>query len=168
MFQLRGLGEDCAANPTDPVCRAFYGTPTALDLMRNQIKTQGFVQFNQPMPNVPAPSSSISTTAATPGTIVTTFASSKPWYMTWWGLGLLAAGGYAAWKYSRPRKPASVTAPATVPAGGTAGLFGIPMNENGLSYYRWIKAAGVKGGGNASHYAAWKRGEDPTDWRVGR
>ncbi len=32
MFQLRGaLGEvDCQANPSDPVCSAFYGTPTIM------------------------------------------------------------------------------------------------------------------------------------------
>lgn len=160
MYQLRGLS-DCTTNPNDPVCRAFYGDESPV----TQFAIPGFVVKqtapttpNVPMPNVQTP---------TPGTMIVTSASA-PWYFTWWGLGLIALAGIGLWKYSRPRKPPGMTSQPTVPAGGTAGLFGVPMNENGLSYYRWIKAAGVKGHGNQTHYAAWKRGEDPSDWRAGR
>jgi hypothetical protein len=159
MFQLRGLGADldqCAANPNDAVCRAFYGTG----------KVGLVTGYSAQTPPSSFPFTTPATQNPTPGTVVTTVAGSRPWYLSWWALGLMAVGGAAAWKYSRPRKPSSATGPATVPAGGTAGLLGIPMNENGLTYYRWIKAAGVKGNGNTTHYAAWKRGEDPSDHAV--
>lgn len=159
MYQLRGLG-DCATNPNDPVCKAFYGTSTARDYASGNMPGT----FFQPtLPGVPAPNTQL----PSPGTYITT-SSDKPWYFTWWGVGLLAIAGVGLWKYSRPRKPPGVTSQAVVPAGGTAGLFGVPMNASGLSYYRWIKAAGVKGHGNQTHYAAWKRDEDPSDWRAGR
>jgi hypothetical protein len=38
------------------------------------------------------------------------------------------------------------------------------MNENGLTYERWLNAAGTKA--HPANQAAWFRGEDPTDWRA--
>ena len=162
MFQLRGLGEDCAANPNDPVCRAFYGTPD-VPTVSEPFKLIQATSVGSKLPTPPNPL----VQQPTPGTNVIV-AMIKPWWMSWWAIGLAAVAGLGLWHYSRPRKPSSITAPATVPAGGTAGLFGVPMNENGLTYYRWLKAAAVKGCGNTSHYAAWKRGEDPSGWRAGR
>lgn len=46
---------------------------------------------------------------------------------------------------------------------------GIPVNENGLSYLRWLRAADVSPREvTLKHRRAWLAGEDPTDWRLDR
>ena len=114
MFQLRGLGGDCAANPNDPVCRAFYGDDSS-GSMPYAIMGQ---KIGPSLPivdqHIPSPAGT-SIQPVSPGTSVVT-AAGKPWWMSWWVLGLAAVAGIGLWAYSRPKK--SPAAPAI------AGLFG--------------------------------------------
>lgn len=119
MFQLRGLG-DCTSDPSDPVCQAFYGAQSGagaggaagiagrvLKLPSNLINLMAV----EPGPTDPM------TQTTNPGTVISTTPSTKPWYLTWWGLGLIGAAGYGLWRYSHPKKTAA--------ASPIAGLFGI-------------------------------------------
>lgn len=110
MFQLRGLGEDCSKNPNDPVCRAFYGTtPTQTPYQAYKaILATNLIQPQTMAPSVPsAPNPLVE--AVTPGTVVVT-AGGKPWWMSWWVLGLAAVGGVGLWMYSRPKSSPASTA----------------------------------------------------------
>lgn len=107
-FQLRTLGEvDCATNPSDPVCSAFYGntTPTnvlpmysasymqtALIQAAQQKAAQAGTTYNAGANVVPAPGSTLPTvTALANGS----WWNSLPWYAK---LGILGLGAFVGWK----------------------------------------------------------------------
>lgn len=118
MFQLRGLG-DCASDPTDPICQAFYGTQSGASAGGSASIAGRLIKLPNNLVNMmavaPGPTDPGATQTTNPGTIISTTTNTKPWYLTWWGLGLIGAAGYGLWRYSHPKKP--TTSPI-------AGLFG--------------------------------------------
>lgn len=84
-----------------------------------------------------------------------------PWAMYTGGAVLIiAAIGATALSVHKKKKRGG-----SVPASAIAGA---AMNENGLTWTRWWRAAGFSSEkvARATAYYAWKRGEDPSDWRA--
>lgn len=120
MFQLRGFGAgeiDCASNPSDPVCVAYYGTTPGPGSIRsganrvaaavsNAIATGSIIgtfQNNQQNPQgastaganvIVLPSPATSPLATSAGGLANLF-SMIPW---WVKLGALVGGGFFAYK----------------------------------------------------------------------
>lgn len=132
-----GVGQQCIPDGTIPACSVApvgaqctpdgAGTPPGGFTIPAQWSSYPASQVPPPKSSIPvnpAPTGTIITGggAAPPGTIVgitpgTTatvglapggFAISQLW-TTWWGLGLLALGGYGAYRYSK-RKPTAKAA----------------------------------------------------------
>lgn len=132
------VGEQCIPDGTIPACSVAPvgaqctpdggGSPPSSFTIPAQWATypgSGVAPPKSSTPNNPAPTGTIITgggaapggavqTTVAPGTIATVglapggFAISRLW-STWWGIGLLALGGYGAYRYSK-RKPTAKAA----------------------------------------------------------
>lgn len=117
MFQLRGLGAtemDCAANPSDPVCVAYYGTtPTGPRVGQNRVAAAvqnainsgyiiGTFQTNQSNPQGAATAGANVVLQTPTGSPISTSASglfSLLGMIPWWvKLAAVVGGGYFAYK----------------------------------------------------------------------
>jgi hypothetical protein len=70
----------------------------------------------------------------------------------------------------KKKTPAQLDAEIAAVVGKKVSVRGVSVAVNGygLTYQQWCYAAGLDSMGKATdaHYAAWKRGEDPSDWRA--
>ena len=124
MLMLRGLGDFqidpsgpatfCANNPTDPLCNNGARPGATASSFINAHATY-FPTITGTASGALAPPGPSGAQAAASGSMVAPFQSTagflsfKPgWYLTWWGMLLLAGAGYAGWRYynkSKGKKP---------------------------------------------------------------
>ena len=93
-----------------------------------------------------------------------------PWASYVSGAALvLGAISIVAYNRKRSARSSSASAPAAVAGWNPSDTRGPRMNPEGLTYYRWWRAAGFtrQPPVNSEQYRAWQHGEDPSDWRAG-
>lgn len=111
MIQLRGWNPFASEDtPSPDTVKGWWGSITSPSEHQSgtAIFQMPIVQPATPSvntPNVPNPLFQ----PVTPGTTVVT-TGSKPWWASWWLLGLAAAGGVGLWMYSRPKSSPASTA----------------------------------------------------------